>query len=165
VTTVKPTPYDRTYLGVDTGFHHLVRPTMYGSYHHISNLTAGGSPAPSSTSAEGGRERPYLVAGLICESGDVFTRGEDEAGHNVAAPRTLPETAVGDVLVLHTAGAYGYAMASEYNMRPRPAELTLQPASSSDAAGGAGGVGGELTVHVARKAVTVADLVAAALCG
>ena len=112
VNTIKETPYDRTFAGVDTGFNHLVRPTMYGSYHHITNLTnANGAP------------RPYFVAGNICESGDIFTRGDSD--DNVAAARELPELRRGDLIAIHNAGAYGYVMASEYNMRPRPAEVML----------------------------------------
>src|SRR5205814_931619 len=65
VNTIKETPYNKTFAGVDTGFNHLVRPTMYGSYHHITNL-----------SHPGGALKPYYVAGNICESGDIFTRGD-----------------------------------------------------------------------------------------
>ena len=79
---------------------------MYGSYHHITNL-----------SHPGGALKPYYVAGNICESGDIFTRGDGDDNH--AASRELPEVRRGDLLVLHNAGAYGYVMASEYNMRPR----------------------------------------------
>src|SRR6185369_7821625 len=99
-------------IGVDSGFNHLVRPTMYGSYHHITNLT---NPD--------GKVKPYYVAGNICESGDIFTRGDGDDNH--AAPRDLPEIRRNDLLVLHNAGAYGYVMASEYNMRARPPEVML----------------------------------------
>jgi diaminopimelate decarboxylase len=110
--TIKETPYGRTYAGVDSGFNHLVRPTMYGSYHHITNLT----------NPDGAPKR-YYVAGYVCESGDIFTRGDGE--ENKAAPRQLPEVRRGDLLAFHNAGAYGYAMASEYNLRPRPPEVML----------------------------------------
>jgi diaminopimelate decarboxylase len=112
VNTIKETPYGRTYAGVNSGFNHLVRPTMYGSYHEITNL-----------SNPGGKRRPYFVAGNICESGDVFTRGDGD--DNRAAARQLPEIRRGDLLALHNAGAYGYVMASEYNLRPRPAEAMV----------------------------------------
>jgi diaminopimelate decarboxylase len=112
VNTLKETPYNKTFVGVDSGFNHLVRPTMYGSYHHITNLT---NPD--------GKTKPYFVAGNICESGDIFTRGDGDDNH--AASRDLPEVRRGDLLVLHNAGAYGYVMASEYNMRPRPPEVLL----------------------------------------
>ena len=130
VNTIKETPYEKTFAGVDTGFNHLVRPTMYGSYHHITNL-----------SNPDGAQKPYYVAGNICESGDIFTRGDGE--ENSAAPRTLPEIRRGDLLALHNAGAYGYVMASEYNMRPRPPEVMLSK--------------GELTL--ARKAKTLEEIV------
>ncbi|HLX65207.1 MAG TPA: diaminopimelate decarboxylase [Planctomycetota bacterium] len=113
VNTIKETPYERTFAGVDTGFNHLVRPTMYGSYHRISNL-----------SNPDGAKKEYFVAGNICESGDIFTRGDGD--ENIAAPRELPELRRGDLIALHNAGAYGYVMASEYNMRPRPAEVMLE---------------------------------------
>ncbi|MCY3023735.1 MAG: diaminopimelate decarboxylase [Planctomycetota bacterium] len=132
--TIKETPYGKTYVGVDSGFNHLVRPTMYGSYHHITNAS---NPR--------GKTRPYYVAGYICESGDIFTRGDGD--ENRAAPRELPEVRRGDLLVLHNAGAYGYVMASEYNMRPRPPEVLLS--------------GGKLVL--ARRAKTVGELVREAL--
>jgi diaminopimelate decarboxylase len=130
VNTLKETPYNKTFVGIDTGFNHLVRPTMYGSYHHISNLT---NPM--------GAVNEYYVAGNICESGDIFTRGDGDDNH--AASRSLPEVRRGDLLALHNAGAYGYVMASEYNMRPRPPEVLHDK--------------GELTL--ARKAKTVDEIV------
>lgn len=112
VNTLKETPYGRTFAGVDSGFNHLVRPMMYGSYHRISNLTR-----PRAAAAQ------YYVAGNLCETGDIFTRGE--SAENRAAPRELPQLRRGDLLAIHNAGAYGYVMASEYNLRPRPAEVLL----------------------------------------
>lgn len=93
----------RTYVGCDTGFNHLVRPAMYGSYHRIENVSRPG--------AEPGT---VDVVGNICESGDVFARD-----------RVLPRPEVGDLLALRDAGAYGLAMASTYNVRPMPAEVVL----------------------------------------
>ncbi|MGH7145091.1 MAG: diaminopimelate decarboxylase [Planctomycetota bacterium] len=110
-TVVKPTPYNRTFVGIDTGFNHLVRPTMYGSYHQISNLSRPKAPA-----------KDLYIAGNICETGDIFTRRDDNNG---AEPRRLPEVRTGDVVCFHCAGAYGFAMASEYNTRPRPAEALI----------------------------------------
>jgi diaminopimelate decarboxylase len=130
VNTIKETPYGKTFAGVDSGFNHLVRPTMYGSYHHISNL-----------SNPGGAVKDYYVAGNVCESGDIFTRGDGDDNH--AAPRTLPEIRRGDLLALHNAGAYGYVMGSEYNMRPLPPEVLLD--------------GGE--VKLVRKGKTFEDVV------
>jgi diaminopimelate decarboxylase len=88
------------FIMVDGGFNDLVRPAMYGSYHHISIVGSGaGRPA-----------EPAVVAGPLCESGDVFTRDE----HELLEPRPLPRPDVGDLLVLHDAGAYGAAMSSNY---------------------------------------------------
>jgi diaminopimelate decarboxylase len=89
-----------TFVMVDAGFNDLVRPAMYGSYHHIS-VVGGGSGRPP---------EPLVVAGPLCESGDVFTRDDRE----LLDPRPLPRPDVGDLLVLHDAGAYGAAMSSNY---------------------------------------------------
>jgi diaminopimelate decarboxylase len=136
VNTLKQTPYNKTFVGVDSGFNHLVRPTMYGSYHHITNL-----------SNPNGAPKQYYVAGNICESGDIFTRADGDDNH--AASRELPEVRRGDLLAIHNAGAYGFCMASEYNMRPRPAEFLLD--------------NGEAVL--ARKAKTIDDIVREALNG
>jgi diaminopimelate decarboxylase len=89
-----------TFVMVDAGFNDLVRPAMYGSYHHISIVGAGAGRPPE----------PLVVAGPLCESGDVFTRDERE----LLDPRPLPRPEPGDLLVLHDAGAYGAAMSSNY---------------------------------------------------
>jgi diaminopimelate decarboxylase len=99
---------------VDAGFNDLLRPAMYGAYHALSLL----SPA---FDVEARAIRPTLVAGPICESGDVFTQ---DAGGN-PAPRHLPEARVGDVLVFHDAGAYGASMSGNYNSRPLAAEVLI----------------------------------------
>jgi diaminopimelate decarboxylase len=88
------------FVMVDAGFCDLVRPAMYGSYHHISILGKGADRAPE----------PLVVAGPLCESGDVFTRDD----HELLDPRPLPRPDPGDLLVLHDAGAYGAAMSSNY---------------------------------------------------
>ncbi len=90
----------QTFVMVDAGFTDLVRPAMYGSYHHISILAAGAGRAAE----------PLVVAGPLCESGDVFTRDDRE----LLDPRPLPRPDPGDLLVLHDAGAYGAAMSSNY---------------------------------------------------
>jgi diaminopimelate decarboxylase len=89
-----------TFAMVDAGFNDLIRPAMYGSYHHISIVGAGAGRSPE----------PMVVAGPLCESGDVFTRDE----HELLDPRPLPRPDVGDLLVLHDAGAYGATMGSNY---------------------------------------------------
>ena len=90
------------FVGVDSGLNHLIRPMLYGSYHHILNV-----------SDPNGKPRIYTVVGYICET-DTF--GWD---------RKLPEVREGGLLAFLNAGAYGYAMASNYNSRPRPAEVLV----------------------------------------
>jgi len=102
VTTVKDKGGKR-FIGVDSGFNHLVRPTMYGAYHHIVNLTRPEAQV-----------REVVVAGNICESGDVFN-------HRIA----LADPEEGDLLAILTAGGYGSAMSSNYNMRSLAAEATV----------------------------------------
>ena len=86
---------------VDAGFVDLVRPAMYGSWHGIN--VAGREDAPAAES--------YVIAGPLCESGDVFTRDDAE----LIQPRPLPALTAGDLLLIRDAGAYGYAMSSNYN--------------------------------------------------
>ncbi|MDR0955069.1 MAG: diaminopimelate decarboxylase [Rikenellaceae bacterium] len=86
---------------VDAGFPDLIRPALYGASHRIENLTSATE-----------QRKSYMVAGPICESSDIFARGLE-----------LPETRRGDLLRLMSAGAYGRAMASNYNLRPFPAEI------------------------------------------
>lgn len=88
------------FIMVDAGFNDLIRPAMYGSYHEISIVGAGATREPE----------PFSVAGPLCESGDVFTRDDNE----LLQPRPLGRPDAGDLLVLHDAGAYGTAMSSNY---------------------------------------------------
>jgi len=104
------------FVMVDAGFNDLIRPAMYGSYHHISVVAASGN-AP----AEGRASQSVVVAGPLCESGDVFTRDDQE----LLVPRELPSPQPGDLLVLHDAGAYGYAMASNYVSMGRAPQLAF----------------------------------------
>jgi diaminopimelate decarboxylase len=97
---------------VDTGFNELMRPSMYGSFHAMSILRRSGSE---------GALRPTVVAGPLCESGDVFTQGEG----GVVLPRELPSAQVGDLVVIHDTGAYGASMSSNYNTRPLIAEVLV----------------------------------------
>ncbi len=85
---------------VDSGFNHLIRPMLYGSHHHIENLSN-----PS------GKKRFYSVVGYICET-DTF-------GNN----RKIAEIIEGELLVFRNCGAYCFSMASNYNSRYRPAEV------------------------------------------
>ena len=96
---------------LDTGFNELMRPSMYGAHHHMSVL-----PAKPGTI---GAERPTVVAGPLCESGDVFTQTDG----GVVTPRMLAPAQVGDLVVIHDAGAYGASMSSNYNSRPLAAEV------------------------------------------
>lgn len=100
-TVVKSTP-TVTFVGVNSGLNHLIRPMMYDAYHHITNVSnpAGGS-------------RLYTIVGYICET-DTF-----------GADRKLNEVREGDILVMKNSGAYGYSMASNYNSRLRPAEVLV----------------------------------------
>jgi diaminopimelate decarboxylase len=100
---------------VDAGFNDLVRPAMYGAYHELSLLSRAGD-------IEQRPLKPTVVAGPLCESGDVFTQ---DANADVT-PRTLPEARVGDILVFHDAGAYGASMSSNYNTRPLAAEVLIE---------------------------------------
>jgi diaminopimelate decarboxylase len=81
----------------------LVRPAFYGAHHAIEPV---GPQAP--------RTEVVDVVGPVCESGDFLARR-----------RRLPETAAGDLLCVRTAGAYGFAMSSQYNARPRAAEVLV----------------------------------------
>ena len=99
VNVVKQTT-STVFAHVDSGFNHLVRPMMYDSYHHISNIS---NPE--------GRERYYSVVGYICET-DTF-------GSN----RRISEIADDHILCFHNAGAYCFSMASNYNSRYLPAEV------------------------------------------
>lgn len=110
------------WIGCDTGFNHLVRPSRYGSYHHILNASRGDDRwlRQNMTDSPYDYENGSIVAGNICESGDVFTREED-----ALKPRRLPETRVGDLLAFCDAGAYGFSMASHYNARMLPAEVLV----------------------------------------
>jgi diaminopimelate decarboxylase len=100
---------------VDMGLNELMRPSMYGSFHAISVLRRDGSHGPS---------QPTVVAGPLCESGDVFTQGDG----GVVLPRDLPAAEVGDLLVIHDTGAYGASMSSNYNTRPLVAEVLVNGA-------------------------------------
>ncbi len=90
------------FVGVDSGLNHLIRPMLYNSYHHITNIS---NPT--------GKQRIYTIVGYICET-DTF--GWD---------RKLNEVREGDILAFNNAGAYGITMASNYNSRFRPAEVLI----------------------------------------
>lgn len=102
-----------TFAMVDAGFVDLVRPAMYGAWHGIS---VAGRQSESGT-------QPVVVAGPLCESGDVFTRDDEE----LIQPRSLPPVTAGELLVIRDAGAYGYAMSSNYNSIGKAPQLWAEP--------------------------------------
>jgi diaminopimelate decarboxylase len=102
----------QTFAMVDAGFCDLIRPAMYGAFHHISVWNASSDATPE----------PTIVAGPLCESGDVFTRDAAE----LLQPRLLPPVQIGDLVLIHDAGAYGYTMSSNYNSLGRAPQLWLE---------------------------------------
>ncbi|MCS3407332.1 diaminopimelate decarboxylase [Serratia sp. AKBS12] len=106
----------RHFVLVDAGFNDLMRPAMYGSYHHISLLPADGRNTADQPL------RDTVIAGPLCESGDVFTQ---QAGGGVET-RALPAAQIGDYLVFHDTGAYGSSMSSNYNSRPLLPEVLFE---------------------------------------
>ncbi len=107
VNVVKETP-SVTFVGVDSGLNHLIRPMMYDAYHSVYNLS---NPE--------GKKAKYNVVGYICET------------DTIASHRELGEVKAGDLLVIKNAGAYGYSMASNYNSRLRPAEVLIWEGKAS----------------------------------
>ena len=95
----------KTFINVDAGFNILIRPAMYDSWHEI--LVANKADLPPEITA--------TVTGPICETGDI-----------IASDRKLPQVVSGDTIAILDAGAYGYAMASQYNCRPRCAEVLVK---------------------------------------
>ncbi len=116
----KKTP-TKHFVIVDAGMNDLIRPSLYGAYHHIQPVVLSE------------RETETVdVVGPICESGDFLAR-----------ERALPQVAPGELLAVMSAGAYGFSMASNYNSRPRPAEVLVDGK----------------TYHVIRRRETWDDLV------
>lgn len=99
---------------VDAGFSDLMRPAMYGSHHGMEIIHANGT-------ASDAPKHSTVVAGPLCESGDVFTQGEG----GVVLQRELAQAQVGDLLVVHDTGAYGASMSSNYNTRPLIPEVLV----------------------------------------
>ncbi|MDI9521342.1 MAG: diaminopimelate decarboxylase [Bacillota bacterium] len=92
----------RDYIGLDACAANLMRPAIYGAYHHITVLNKKDAP----------KDKVYDVTGALCENNDKF-----------AVNRALPEIKIGDVLVIHDAGAHGHSMGYQYNGRLRSAEI------------------------------------------
>ncbi|MGB7157825.1 MAG: diaminopimelate decarboxylase [Tepidisphaeraceae bacterium] len=126
---------EKRFVIVDAGMNDLIRPTLYEAYHHVwpvkpdaQNLNAERSRTFQITGGE-----TVDVVGPICESGDYLAKGRD-----------LPPTKRGDLLAVFTAGAYGFAMSSNYNNRPRVPEVLVDGS----------------TYTIIRKRETLEDLVA-----
>lgn len=103
VNTIKETCFKK-FAGIDAGFNTLIRPVLYGAYHHIV----------VANKLNGEADERYDIVGPLCESGDIL-----------AKDRILPKIYEGDVIAILNAGAYGYSMSSQYNSRPRPAEVLV----------------------------------------
>lgn len=103
---------DNIFYLLNAGFNNLARPVMYGAYHPMSI-------APANGALEGMQE--VVVGGPLCESGDIFTQAEG----GFVEKRRLPKASVGDFVVVHCAGAYGYTMNSNYNSFPLVAEVLI----------------------------------------
>ena len=95
----------KEYIGVDACASNLMRPAIYGAYHHITVLGKENAPC----------DHKYDVVGALCENSDKF-----------AIDRMLPKIDIGDLLVIHDTGAHGHAMGYQYNGRLRSAELLLK---------------------------------------
>ncbi len=111
------------FIAVDAGFNTLLRPAMYDAYHRIAVANRMSDEA----------EEVYMIAGPICESGDILGRD-----------RELPKVKKGDYIAVFDAGAYGFVMSSQYNGRPRCAEVLVDGSR----------------FYITREAETVGDLVA-----
>jgi diaminopimelate decarboxylase len=95
----------RKYLGLDASMANLMRPGMYGAYHHVTVIGAEGRAATET----------YDVTGSLCENNDKFAIG-----------RALPRAEIGDLVAIHDTGAHGHAMGFNYNGKLRSAELLLR---------------------------------------
>ena len=97
---------DRTFLVIDAAMNDLLRPALYDAFHDIEPVSAPGSDYQAMT---------YDIVGPICESGDSFAKGRD-----------IPAVQAGDLVVIHSAGAYGAAQSSQYNTRPLVPEVMVR---------------------------------------
>jgi diaminopimelate decarboxylase len=112
----------KQFLVVDAAMNDLIRPSLYQAHHEIVPVSVNSSSSPDET---------VDVVGPICETGDFFARD-----------RALPAVSEGDLLAILDTGAYGMALASNYNTRPRPAEVLVDGKSTK----------------VIRRRETIADL-------
>jgi diaminopimelate decarboxylase len=114
----------KNYIGLDACMANLMRPGLYGAYHHITVMGKENNP----------HDKKYDVTGSLCENNDKF-----------AIDRMLPEIEIGDIIVIHDAGAHGHSMGFNYNGKLRSAELLLKEDGS---------------VEMIRRAETIDDLFA-----
>jgi diaminopimelate decarboxylase len=108
-----------TFYLLDAGFNNVARPILYGAYHPMS-IVPGKLDGPPAN----GQHRPLVdvvVGGPLCESGDIFTQAEG----GFVCTRSLPAAEVGELLLIENAGAYGFAMSSNYNSKPLAAEVLI----------------------------------------
>jgi len=135
VLDIKPRSDGSEFVIIDAGMTELLRPALYGAYHRIEPV-----------SPRAGALRQYEVVGPVCESSDVVGRD-----------RELPPLQAGDLVAIMDAGAYGFAMASNYNRRPLPAEVLVDTVSPGEDAGAA-----TAPAHwrVIRRRQTVEDMLA-----
>ena len=118
VLATKSTP-TYNFVVVNTGINHNPRPALYGSFHPIRFI--------SRTVSTPKRKRKYVVAGYLCESGDVFTR--EKSG--VLKPRTFKYISVGDLMVMGCVGAYSHAMKSDYNSMNMPMSILIEQSGNA----------------------------------
>ncbi len=111
VTSFNKTPTFE-FVGINTGFNHLIRAMAYGSYHPIFN---------GSNLGQEGSIDSVVIAGNLCDSRDIFTVN----GHEPVT-RDIPSYKIGNIVIIGIAGAYGYSMSSNYNLRVKPAEVLVE---------------------------------------
>jgi diaminopimelate decarboxylase len=104
VIDIKPRTASSEFAVIDAGMTELVRPALYGAFHRIEPVVPRNGP-----------NRQYEIVGPVCETSDVVGRD-----------RVLPPLEVGDLVAVRDAGAYGSAMASNYNRRPFPVEVLVE---------------------------------------
>ena len=119
----KETEFGKRFLVCDAAMNDLIRPTLYEAFHRIWPVaSAQGMPAvmrPEDQGCEGFATELVDVVGPVCETGDYLAKG-----------RPLPVTNAGQVLAVFSAGAYGFTMSSNYNGRPRAAEVMVDGADA-----------------------------------